>query len=39
MEKNMKHEIETGGIWGFKGLNLSYYIGETPLINYYGTLM
>ena len=34
MEKKMEHEMETGGIWGFKGLKLSYYIGETPIIYY-----
>ena len=29
MEKKMENEMETGGIWGFKELKLSYYIGET----------
>ena len=26
MEKKMENEMETAGIWGFKELNLSYYI-------------
>ena len=29
MEKKMENEMETGEIWGFKELKLSYYIGET----------
>ena len=37
MEKTMEHEMETGGIgeYGFKGLGLSYYIGETLGLNKY----
>ena len=27
----MENEMETGGIWGFKELKLSYYIGENLL--------
>ena len=30
----MEKKMETGGIWGFKELNLSYYIGETLLFYY-----
>ena len=26
MEKKMEHEMETGEIWGFKELKLSYYM-------------
>ena len=26
MEKNMENEMETGGIYGFKELKLSYYM-------------
>ena len=35
MEQNMENEMETVGIQGFKELNLSYYIGEVPLITVY----
>ena len=35
MQKNMENEMETGGIWGFKELKLSYYIGETLLCTIY----
>ena len=35
MEKNMENEMETGGILGFKGLKLSYSIGETLLFTIY----
>ena len=35
MEKNTENEMETGGILGFKGLSLGYYIGETILIIVY----
>ena len=31
MEERMEHEMEAGGIQGFKQLSLSYYIGETLL--------
>ena len=31
MEKKMENEMETGGIWEFKELKLSYYSGETLL--------
>ena len=31
MEKNMEHKMEPGGIWGFKGISLSYYGGESLL--------
>ena len=42
MEKKMENEMETGGIWGFKGLNLSYYFRETLLFaiyTHYGNLI
>ena len=29
MEKKMERNMEAGGIWGCKELELSYYIGET----------
>ena len=35
MEKNMENETETGGIYGFKELKSSYYIGETLLFTIY----
>ena len=35
MEKKMENEMETGGILGFKGLKLSYHIGETLLFTVY----
>ena len=35
MEKKMENEMETGGISGFKELELSYYIGGTILITIY----
>ena len=35
MEKKMENEMETGGIKGFKELNLSYYIGVTILFTIY----
>ena len=31
MEKTMGNDMETGGASGFKGLDLSYYIGEILL--------
>ena len=31
----MEKKMETGGIEGFKGLKLSYYIGETLLFTIY----
>ena len=34
MEKNMEHEMETGGILGFKELKLGYYIGEPYYLLY-----
>ena len=39
MEKKMENEMETGGIYGFKELNSSYYIGETILTNVYLPIM
>ena len=33
--KENGHEMETGEIWGFKELKLSYYIGETLLFTIY----
>ena len=42
MENKMKNEMETGGISGFKELELSYYIGETLLstiYTHYGNLI
>ena len=41
-EQKVENEMETGGIQGFKELNLSYYIGETTLLTiytYYGNLV
>ena len=35
LEKNVENEMETGGIWNFKELNLSYHIEETTLISIY----
>ena len=35
MEKNIEHEMDTGGIQGFKELNFRYYIGGKPYIHYY----
>ena len=35
MEKKMENEMETGGIWGFKELKFSYYIGGTILFTIY----
>ena len=35
MEKKMENEMGTGGIWGFKELKLSQYIGETLLFTIY----
>ena len=35
MEKNMEIEMESGGIYRFKELRLSYYIGETLLFTIY----
>ena len=35
MEKKMESEMETGGIYGFKELSLSFYIGESLLITIY----
>ena len=35
MEKKMEDEMETGGIWGFKELESSYYIWETLLFTIY----
>ena len=32
MEKNMDNEMETGGMYGLKELNSSYYTGEDRLI-------
>ena len=42
MEKNMEHEMETGGIWGSKEPNSSQYIEETLLLTtytHYGNLI
>ena len=35
MDKKMENEMETGGILGFKELNLSCHIGETLLFTIY----
>ena len=35
MEKKMENKMETGVIWGFKELKLSYSIGETLLFTIY----
>ena len=35
MEKKMENEMETGGVYGFKELRLSYSIGETQLFTIY----
>ena len=35
MEKNMENKMETGGIWGLRGLHLSYYIGAALLLTIY----
>ena len=35
MEKTMENEMETVAISGFKGLYLSYYIGEILLFTTY----
>ena len=31
MENEMEIEMETGGIYGLKEVNLSYYVGDTLL--------
>ena len=31
MEEKMENQMGTGGISGFKGLSLSYHVGETLL--------
>ena len=35
MERTWKNEMEGGGMWGSKELNLSYYHGGTILITIY----
>ena len=35
MEKKMENDMETGGVWGFRKLNLSDYIGEIISIHVY----
>ena len=41
MEKKMENEMEARGVWRFKELKLSYYVGETLLFTtstHYGNL-